>query len=797
MSLSLPEVQRRDERALSIQGLAPRSTVLTELVDWLRARSDVQHVRERSSGIVEVRCHDHRAAAVARSLEDHIYARHRGDSRLSFETAHSLPGRLRLRVGGISEDDLLRLASWVATLPGVLRATCSPATGSLLVIFDERVLPASRLLDTLRAASPEAWPPLPEKSRQRSAPAAITATISLALSATGLGPMPIAAATAAAAALPTLRRAAIALRDRRATVDLLDVSAVTLAIATGQVTTAALIVWLLNIGDVLLERSADRARSALSNLTSLDVPIAFRIEGNGPAERVVKVPAGKLRAKDRIVIAAGGRVPADGVVLSGRVWADEKALTGEADPAERGPASRLLAATTVVEGEAIVQVERTGSDTTAARVIRAIEGAGEKPMTLQREAERVTNRLVLPTFGLAGAAVAATAEMDRLISVLITDFGSGVRVALPTAALSSITAAARQGILVKGAQYLERLARTDVVVFDKTGTLTRGQPQVVEVRCERRFSEDELIALAAGVEMQSSHPAAGAVRRAAKARGVAPVAEVGSTRHVAGYGVAGRVGTRAVVVGSARWLVENGVSSVPEKTAAASTGSLLLVAVDRELAGAITLSDQPRPESKDVVRSLRARGRKVMLLSGDGEHVVRQVARAVDVDEAVGGLLPDEKAAFVQRLQRDGHVVAMIGDGINDAPALALADVGISLHGGTDVALETADVVLLRGGLSQLPVAFETAEGAMRAVRRGLSLVIAPNAVAIVLGALGLIAPGVAAIVNNGSTVVAALSGLAPLLEVRDGSASEQSGSRHQRDGGRRRRAAVPAAARR
>ena len=192
---------------------------------------------------------------------------------------------------------------------------------------------------------------------------------------------------------------------------------------------------------------------------------------------------------------------------------------------------------------------------------------------------------------------------------------------------------------------------------------------------------------------------------------------------------------------------------------------MLFVAINGVFAGSVTFADQPRPESAAVVRRLKAGGRKVVLLSGDAESVVRRVARSIGVDDAAGGLLPADKATLVKRIQREGRVVAMVGDGINDAPALALADVGISLHGGTDVALETADVVLLRGGLSQLPATFDAARRAMRTVRRGLGLVIAPNAVAVVLGAFGLLAPSVAAVLNNGSTLVAALSGLAPLVE--------------------------------
>jgi Cu2+-exporting ATPase len=763
----LPDVRQSGAGQLAVVGLPPSSVLLRDLVAWLKQRDEVIAVRERPSGVLAVQCRTRSALGLVRSVDDYIFSRSRAPRHLAVMVTHRLPGRLRLRVGGVAEDDLPRLTAWVAHLPGVLRASCSSATQTMLVVHDARIASEEDLLARIRQTDPFLWPATPKATEGPAMSATAAATGALALSISGAAPPALPAVLAAVAAAPVLRRALEALRERRASVDLLDVTAVSLSIATGQVTTAAAITWLLAVGDVLLQRSADRARSAVSRLTSLDVPIAHRIEGRQGRSETMQVPAGKLRRGDRIVVSAGRRIPADGTVISGRAWIDEKALTGESKPRKRGRGERVLAATTVVDGEAVVEVLRAGTETTAARVIRAIEGAEAKPMTLQKEAQRVTDGLVLPTFGVAGAALAFSGQVDRLISVLITDFGSGVRVALPTSALSSIAAAARAGILVKGAQYLERLARTDMVVFDKTGTLTGGEPEIVQVRRTTEIEETELLALAAGAEAQSSHPAAQAIRRATAARGIAPAAaELGRTRHVAGMGVSASVARREVLVGSTRWMRENSVYVRESDAAVPRHGSPLLMAIDGTLAGVLAYADRPRPESAQVVRQLQATRRKVMLLSGDAGPVVRRIAASVGIDDAAGNLLPDEKLEFVRRLQRQGHVVAMVGDGINDAPALAHADVGISLHGGTEIALETADIVLLDGGISKLPRAFTLGESAVRSVRRGLGLVIAPNAVAIVLGALGLMAPGLAALVNNGSTVVAAASGLLPLLET-------------------------------
>jgi Cu2+-exporting ATPase len=601
-------------------------------------------------------------------------------------------------------------------------------------------------------------------------------TAVLATTVSGLVPAPAMAALVALTAIPSTRRALKAAGflggnpqnpGRRLSVDVLDVAAIGISLGTGQPATAAFITWLLGVGDLVLERTADRARHAISKLMHLEATEAWRVKASGELERVAPK---RLVAGDRIVVQAGGSVAADGIVASGTASIDEKALTGESIPQERKAGDRVLAATVVLEGEIIVEVERAGGDTTAAKIVQILEGAGAKPMTLQRETEKVADRLVLPTFGIAGAAALFASQIDRMTSVLITDFGTGIRIAVPTSALAAMTVAAREGVLVKGAQYLERLAKADAIVFDKTGTLTGGAPEVFEVVSTGPVPAREAMALAAAAETRQTHPVAEAIRRyAERARLDVVESELGSVEYKIGVGLAAKVGGRDVLVGGKRLMQARGIDFVHAHDAMtrhrAAGASTIFVAVDGALQVVIGYADEPRPESRDVVRALQAGGRrKVILMSGDARAPVEAVARAVGVDEAIGELLPEDKARRVRELQRAGKVVAMIGDGINDAPALAVADVGISLHGGTDVALETADVVLLDGGLVKLPHAFKVADDAMRHVRRGLGLVIAPNAVAIVLGAAGLLTPGAAAAVNNGSTVIAALAAISPLL---------------------------------
>ena len=531
---------------------------------------------------------------------------------------------------------------------------------------------------------------------------------------------------------------------------------------------------LLACGDIILDRTQDRARKAISRLMQLDDGEAFRLDAS---DTPVRVLPRDLAAGDRIVIYPGARIPADGVVREGSLAVDEKAVTGESVPRERFVGERVMAASVAVHGQAVVEVERAGRDTVAARIIQILEGAGAKPMTLQKNAERVADKLVLPTFGIAGAAWLFSGVVDRATSVIITDFGTGIRVAVPTAALAAMTLAARRGVLVKGASYLERLAEADVVVFDKTGTLTLGMPDVTEVvATSSAFTPDAIVAYAAAAEGNQSHPIADAIRRHAElvrapSAARAPrlrVARESETYRI-GLGLEAKVEGRRVSIGNPRMMreagIDPGLGEAPREALAVRGESSVLVAIDGVLAGVIGYADAPRPESRAVVERLKAGGRRrVILLSGDARAPVEAVARAVGIDEAIAEVLPANKADVVRDLKARGHKVAMVGDGINDAPALAVADVGISLHGGTEVALETADVVLLEGGLERLPVVFDVADDAMGRVKRVLNLVVVPNGVAILGGALGFISPVVAAIFNNGSTIFASVYAAAPLL---------------------------------
>jgi Cu2+-exporting ATPase len=764
------EFQRSGDARFRVRGCEDPA-IARELVEWFARRPEVTCVRRRpQSETIVVDYDDVRdgGAPLLRAARDYAFSlgRTKPVRRRAPRVAivHELPGRTRLTLVGATRADLARLALWLKDQPGV---HCARPGAASIVVFTELSRHDPRaLVKAIEASDPSMWPPPPPPEEK--GPWLTLAFDGAALLAAHRSAIPrcVVGLAIFAGAMPTVRRTLEAARERRLSVDMLDLLAIVTSVAVGAPSTAALITLLLAVGDFVLHLTKRRAHSALASAISLDAPTAWRLRCDGLTELV---SAGKLRPGDRIVCDVGARVAADGVIERGIATLDTRALTGESTPRTSTEGNRVMASSIVLEGSMVVAVQRVGRDTTAGRIRQILECAGEKPMTLQRETERVADHLVLPTLALAGGSAALTREINRMISVLITDFGTGIRISVPTSALVAMTLATREGILIKGGHFLERLARTDTVVFDKTGTLTSGSPEVVDVVSFDDCGPRRAVAFAAAIETRQNHPVAEALRALARDSAIEPLrCEVSDQTFAVGRGVVGRCGPHVVAVGGARLMAAehirtDGAGPTLKRHERASLSSLC-IAIDGRLAAVLGYADRVRPESRAMIRRLRGNGRRrIVLMSGDASGPAEEIGRILGVDEVLSQLLPDEKAENVRRMQRAGRTVAMVGDGINDAPALALADVGISLTGATDIALDTADVVLLSGNLSRLPNAFHIADRAMRAIHVGLGIVIVPNALAILLGALGAIGPGAATVLNNGSTVAAAVAALAPV----------------------------------
>jgi heavy metal translocating P-type ATPase len=511
------------------------------------------------------------------------------------------------------------------------------------------------------------------------------------------------------------------------------------------------------------------ALCAIRELLEFEVKSAYVIR-NGA---VVSIPSSELAVGDEVVVYPGGMIPVDGEIMAGRALIDQKSITGEGLPVTRGTGEAAFAATVIRDGQLTIRTTRVGADTTAGQIVRLVESAPIGDTRMQNHAVRLADRLVLPELVLATGTAALSADFNRFLSLVIVDYGTGIRVAAPTAVLASMTHAARTGIIIKSGRHLERLAEIDTVVFDKTGTLTHGTPAVLDVLTyQDHITPRHLLGLAAAAETKLRHPVAEALRSKAKEL-AANIPECDETQYRLGLGVEGQVNGYYLHVGNERFMRQSGIAvnkAAADRAALDEQGySCLFIAIDGAIAGLVPYSDEIRPESRSVLERLRAMGVKnSVMLTGDNAVVARAVGHRLGLTRCFADMLPADKAVAIQELQREGNVVAMVGDGINDSPALSYADVGIAMKHGAEVAHESADVVLMEDSLWKLVKAVEISRGAVHLIKQNYAIVAGMNTIALALALPGgLISPTMTALISNGSAILAALNGLRPILRYR------------------------------
>jgi Cu2+-exporting ATPase len=571
---------------------------------------------------------------------------------------------------------------------------------------------------------------------------------------------PLAAPLIGLGAVPLFRRATRRLRGGKVGVDALDAAAMTITMLTGQWMTAAVLGGLVEGGELLRDLTASRSRRVLGAMMSHQDATCWKLVRG----RRVAAGVGSIRAGDLVMVGNGDRVPVDAKVRQGRAVVDERLLTGEPVPVTHCRGESVFAMTVVTDGELVVEATGAAAESRAGRIMTFLESAPIGETRMADHARRIADRFVVPVMGAAVAVYALTGNASRAASVLIFDLATGIRVSAPTTMLASLIAASREGILIKGAGAMEKLAAIDTVIFDKTGTLTVGQPKVAGVTPLNGMSEEDLLAVAAGADQGLNHPFATALTAEAARRGLELPHRMKTNYHV-GLGVEAQMskGMR-FLVGNREFLRERGVS-VPEHVNGHGL-SEVIVACKGECLGVIVFTDEPRPEAPRTIDELRARGvTRMVLLSGDTETATTAVAQSLGIEEWAARVSPQQKADFVRRLKGEGHRVAVVGDGVNDSVALALADLSIAMGGGADMARAHSEVVLLDDRLEMLPRAIDRSRESLGLMNQNLALIAGPNAVGLGGAIAGSVNPAVAALLSNGATVVAAANGLRPLLE--------------------------------
>ncbi len=706
------------------------------------------------------------------------------ESEVAYWVVHSIPGRIRFRVPRISEDaeythklTVLTEADAKVTEVRVNTAAASFAVSyDLSGISDEKM--RSHLINLIQTAS-KANIPLnlktaptqeePEAENNFWSPLvfpAISATLSLLGGPLGV-PIPplLIAGSVTIAALPVLQRTIDSLlTEKRLTIDFLDLAAITITTLQGQYISPSIMLVLVELGEAIREQTAKSSKKqTLDLLDSLEQFVW--IERNGEKQ---KISIHDVQRGDVVIVYPGDQIPVDGRIIRGKALIDEQKLTGESMPVMRIKGQTVYTSTLVREGQVYIETECVGADTRAGQIIKVMQDAPVHDTRIENYAANIANQAVVPTLLLSGVVFAFTRNFARAASVLTLDFATGIRVSVPTTVLAALTYAARRGILIRSGRALEKLAEVDAVVFDKTGTLTRGEAVVVKVETEGKSTSPlRVLELAAAAEQRLTHPVAEAIVRYAQEQGARTLPRE-KWEYEIGQGVRAKIDGEAVLVGSEHFLRQEGVhlNGQPKKHSSESY-SVIYVASNGELQGAIAFRDPVRSESREVIKALGAiEGMEIHLLTGDNKRTAKAVAHelGIEPENTHAEAFPEQKVVVVKGLHDQGKTVAFVGDGINDSPALAYADVSISFASGSDIARETADVVLMDNSLRGLPEAIAIARQALQLIHQNTGIVAIPNLAALVLAVAVGIDPLAATLVNNGSTVIAGLNGLRPLL---------------------------------
>ena len=557
-----------------------------------------------------------------------------------------------------------------------------------------------------------------------------------------------------------------ALAQRELSVSVLDATAVTVSLLRGDFSTASSVMFMLHIGEILEEWTHKKSVADLAEAMSLHVDkVWMKIDG-----QEVLMPTGEIREGDQIIVRTGNMIPLDGKVIDGEATVNQASMTGESLPVRKAAGSYAYAGTVVEEGECVIRVDRVSGGGRYDRIVHMIEESEKLKSDAEDRAERLANRLVPYTLGGTALTYLLTRNATKTLAVLMVDFSCALKLSIPITVLSAIRESSHYNISVKGGRFLEAVAQADTIVFDKTGTLTYAEPKVAQIITFGAHEEAEMLRLAACLEEHYPHSLANAVVQAAKDRGLRHEEYHSSVEYVVAHGISSTVENEKVIIGRAHFVFEDEGCRIPageEDKFASISGeySHLYLAISGVLAAVICISDPLRADAKAAIQSLHNCGiRKVVMMTGDNERTAAVVANAVGVDEYHAGVLPEDKANFIRQEREAGRCVIMIGDGVNDSPALSEADVGIAINTGAAIAREIADITISSEDLFALVVLRKLSDALMDRINRNYRFIVAFNFMLIVCGVAGIMQPTTSAMLHNLSTLGISLRSMTNLL---------------------------------
>ncbi len=566
--------------------------------------------------------------------------------------------------------------------------------------------------------------------------------------------------------LPFIRAGLKDLVQKKFSAEIVHASAILASLLTRDFPTAGSIIFLTKLGEILEEWTYKKSVEDLARSLALNVSNVWKVEG----ETTELVNLSQIKVGDRIHVYMGSVIPLDGIVAEGEAMVNQSALTGESVPVHKEPGITVYAGTVIDEGDLVIEVKETSGQTRYDNIVKFIEQSESMVAVTQSQAEKLVSRLIPYTFGTAALTWLLTGSVTKAASVLMVDFSCAIEVAMPISVLSAMREAGAHHITVKGGKFLEHIAAADTVVFDKTGTLTRSVPTVEAVVPMSGRDENDMLALAADLEAHFPHSLASAVVQAARDRGLDYGVPHSKPEYIVAHGIVSIAAGQRVVIGSHHFVFDDEKTLVkPEDEAKLHALPLqysqLYMAIDGVLAAIIGIDDPIKPETRRVVRRLKAAGlTNIVMMTGDSERTAAAIAAEAGIDRWYSEVLPEDKAHFVEQEKEAGHRVIMIGDGINDSPALSAADVGIAMKEGADIAREIADITLSGSDLEQLIALKELSDKLMLRMKSTGALGIAANGAILLAGILGLVTPGTAALLHNTSTIALCLRNMTEMI---------------------------------
>lgn len=555
--------------------------------------------------------------------------------------------------------------------------------------------------------------------------------------------------------------------SRKIEVPVLDATAIGVSVARNNMNTAGSIMFLLGIGEILEEWTHKKSVDDLARSMSLNVGKVWLCQG----EQDILVSTSDVKAGDLVRVHMGNIIPFDGTVVSGEAMVNQASLTGESIPVQKNAEGIVYAGTVLEEGELVIRVDQTNGSSRYEKIVTMIEESEKLKTSMESKASHLADKLVPYTLLGTGLTYALTRNATKALSVLMVDFSCALKLAMPISVLSAIREASLHNITVKGGKYLEAMAEADTIVFDKTGTLTKANPTVVEVVSFNGQDSDELLRIAACLEEHFPHSMAKAVVDAAAEKNLEHEEVHSEVEYIVAHGISSMIDGQKVVIGSHHFVFEDEKCTVdPEKMGTFNSlppeYSHLYMAINNRLAAVICIEDPLREEASAVIRSLKMAGiGKVVMMTGDSDRTAKAIAKKAGIDEYYSEVLPEDKANFVEKEKAKGRKVIMIGDGINDSPALSAADIGISISDGAEIAREIADVTIGADNLYEIVTLKALSNSLVKRIDKNYRFIVSFNAGLIVLGVAGIIPPTMSALLHNGSTLAIGMKSMENLLD--------------------------------